>query len=89
MSFLYFELSITKPKIFHTNLLGVWLLSIVGVVYNKMAAGGGICKVLSDSKGNLLVEFNNVTVLCKVSGIYTVYIVINSVCIVYRITSSH
>ena len=54
-----------------------------------MAAGGGICKVLSDSKGNLLVEFNNVTVLCKVSGIYTVYIVINSVCIVYRITSSH
>ena len=37
-----------------------------------MAAGGGICKVLSDSKGNLLVEFNNVTVLGKVSGIYQI-----------------
>uniref|UniRef100_A0A1X7SLB4 Uncharacterized protein n=1 Tax=Amphimedon queenslandica TaxID=400682 RepID=A0A1X7SLB4_AMPQE len=38
------------------------------VVYNKMAARGVTCKVLWDSKGSLLVEFDNVTVLSKFIG---------------------
>ena len=39
----------------------------------SMAAGGGIkdgilhCKIVSDDKGNLLAQFDNTTVLCKVS----------------------
>uniref|UniRef100_A0A1X7T9Q6 Uncharacterized protein n=1 Tax=Amphimedon queenslandica TaxID=400682 RepID=A0A1X7T9Q6_AMPQE len=40
----------------------------MGVVCNKMASKGVTCKVLWDSKGNLLVEFDNVTVLSKFIG---------------------
>lgn len=44
------------------------------IMFN-MAAGGGIkdgyrilhCKIVSDNKGNLLAQFDNTTVLCKVS----------------------
>ena len=73
--------------------LGIFIAELACITtphqYNKMASRGVICQVLSDSKGSLLVEFDNVTVLSKVSGIHTVYIVINSPCIVYRDTSSH
>ena len=39
----------------------------------SMAAGGRIkdgilhCKIVSDDKGNLLAQFDNTTVMCKVS----------------------